>query len=78
MDWFGGVEIHYAKPPDHLHEKIPSHDHCWLLDGPCWHDGSSTHASEVWIPRWLGCRGDNELMLKMLQDEFMEQIECLK
>lgn len=43
--WYGGVEVHHATRPDYLSEAA-SHDLCWLLLKPCWHDGSSLFFSE--------------------------------
>lgn len=37
--YYGGIEIHSPSP---LHSDCQaSHDDCWLLKVPCWHDGSS-------------------------------------
>lgn len=45
--FYGGIEIH---SPKRLYESDwaaePSHVDCWLLNGPCWHDGSSLYFSE--------------------------------
>ena len=43
--WFGGIECHSAERQDYMSEK-PSHELCWLLLKPCWHDGSSLQFSE--------------------------------
>ena len=48
----GGVEVHWRHPPPSLAGDPPSHDQCWLLGCPCWHDGSSLQASERYIPVW--------------------------
>lgn len=45
-DWFGGIEVHYGSAPEYMNNEKPSHDRCWLLDKPCWHDGSSLYFSE--------------------------------
>ena len=46
--WSAGLEIHSRTP---LHEdRAPSHDHCWLLQCPCWHDGTSLYAQEHYLP----------------------------
>jgi len=37
----GGIELHYQIPPDYMDDQAPSHQDCWLLNSPCWHDGSS-------------------------------------
>lgn len=54
----GGIEFHYRTPYRGRNEP-PSHDECWLLKAPCWHDGSSLWASEYWIPLWENARGDH-------------------
>lgn len=70
---YGGVEIHYRTPPDYMSDKEPSQEHCWLLDGPCWHDGSSLYAEEVWIPRWLANPDDHDWMLAFLSVEYRKR-----
>lgn len=47
---YGGVEVHYRKPPYEHSEGTPHHEYCWLLEGPCWHDGSSLYFSEQLQP----------------------------
>ncbi|PZQ99178.1 MAG: hypothetical protein DI533_00270 [Cereibacter sphaeroides] len=42
--YYGGVEVHSRKPMYGATE--PSHQECWLLGGPCWHDGTSLYFSE--------------------------------
>lgn len=47
----GGVEFHYRHPEDYMSAEYPcTHDHCWILGGKCWHDGTSLWASEYWVP----------------------------
>lgn len=68
----GGIEFHFRAPPEHMGDEAPSQDHCWLLKAPCWHDGSSLQASEVWIPQWLELRGvpdEHERMFELLEAE---------
>lgn len=45
-EWMGGAETHYAAAPDYMNPDEPSHEHCWVLGKPCWHDGSSLYFSE--------------------------------
>lgn len=45
-EWIGGIECHWAAAPDYMNPEKPSHEHCWLLGKPCWHDGSSLYFSE--------------------------------
>lgn len=49
----GGLEVHWRTPPEYKKDDAPDHDNCWLLNGPCWRDGSSLEASERWIPFWI-------------------------
>lgn len=54
-EWIGGVEVHHASPPDDsgwYKPDKPSHTDCWLLDGPCWHDGTSLYFSERITPHF--------------------------
>lgn len=45
---YGGIEIHSPKPRyEWEDENTPAHKCCWLLEGPCWHDGSSL-AFDAW------------------------------
>lgn len=46
-EWLGGVEYHSRTEGDH----ISYHEHCDLLNGPCWHDGSSLALD------WFAVRG---------------------
>ena len=52
-EWMGGIECHWAEPPKDsgwFDKNKPSQRHCWLLGGPCWHDGSSLQFSERVAP----------------------------
>ncbi len=54
-EWIGGVEVHHAHCPDSsgwFDPGAPSQPDCWLLDGPCWHDGTSLYFSEWIAPRF--------------------------
>lgn len=53
-EWIGGVEVHYAAAPDDsgwFDPYAPSHSDCWLLNGPCWHNGTSLYFEERIAPR---------------------------
>jgi len=54
--WLGGIEGHSPIPREYESE-TPSHEHCWLIDGPCWHDGSSLQFSEQLAP-WFPAAGE--------------------
>ncbi len=72
-EYYGGVEIHYRKPPEYMDAESPTHDECWLLGQACWHDGSSLYAQEVWIPFWLAFKGDNEMIFRKLKREYEQR-----
>ena len=40
-----------------VHERVAAtdarHANCWLLNGPCRHDGTSLWASEYWLPNLM-------------------------
>lgn len=49
-EWLGGIECHYASPPDYYSDTPPHHERCWILQKPCWHDGTSLGFSEQIAP----------------------------
>ena len=67
---FGGLEMHYRTAPDYMDRKHPSHEHCHVIDGPCWHDGTSLYAHDVIIPIWLQAPHDHRSMFRWLKDEY--------
>lgn len=71
----GGLETHYREPPDYMADHCPSQDKCWLLNQPCWHDGTSLYASETLIPRWLIAPNDHDAVFRMLQMEYDNRFE---
>ena len=61
-EWLGGVECHWPKPPEGYGSWFgdePTQKHCWLLDGPCWHDGTSLYFSERVAPMLPGVWRDD-------------------
>jgi|GEM_PF-3016014 len=50
-EWIGGVECHFGTAPGWCDQSTPHHDKCWLIERPCWHDGSSLYFSERIAPR---------------------------
>lgn len=59
----GGFEVHSVKPNDH---RAPDHGECTALSGrPCWHDGSSTYATESWIPMFERGATDEEILRRL-------------
>jgi hypothetical protein len=75
---YGGVEIHYRNKVDYIGD-IPSHEHCKFIDAPCWHDGSSLYADEVFTPFWESCnrRCDMESFWKRLEEEYLSRFEVM-
>lgn len=55
-NWSAGLECHWRQPPHYMRHDPPSHDECWLLKCPCWHDGTSLHAQEHYLPMFLNGR----------------------
>ena len=68
-----GLEVHYRQPPDYMAEQPPSHDECWVLKCPCWHDGTSLYAYEHVLPFWLSRPDDHERMFDFLRSEAEER-----
>ena len=50
-EYYGGVENHYnaVAKPEYLNDASHRAD-CHLVEGGCWHAGTSLWASERWIP----------------------------
>lgn len=42
--YYGGIEVH--RKITEVDEYRCSHENCWLIGGPCYHDGSSLYFSE--------------------------------
>lgn len=42
-----GIEYHFRTPPEYSAGKPADHENCWLIGGPCWHDGSSMAADDL-------------------------------
>ena len=64
-----GIEYHHKNPPYNIHD-APSQNHCWILESPCWHDGSSLYASEVFVPLWKNDPHDHKRMFEKLEREY--------
>lgn len=65
---YGGIEVH-SKTPLYGENDPPSHDNCWLLNGPCWHDGSSLWFSENIQPMIESYEDDPEKLSPMIDSE---------
>lgn len=48
----GGVEYHWREAPEWAGVQAPHFPECPILKAPCWHDGSSSYASDHYIPMW--------------------------
>ena len=68
-----GLEIHHRQPPDYMEDQPPSHDECWAIKAPCWHDGTTLYAEETLLPIWLSMRDDPEAVFRMLEREADER-----
>ncbi len=65
--WSAGLETHSRMP---LGDDAPSHEKCWLLGGPCWHDGTSLYAQEQIVPFWREEPDNHERMFQFLEREY--------
>lgn len=69
--WIGGIECHWTEPPEWADAEKPSHDHCWILGKPCWHDvnadlSGEDYASAAWKD------GDQKEITALLENTFRE------
>lgn len=73
---FGGIEYHWPMSPK-WGKREPDHNRCWITGKPCWHDGSSLQASEVYIPMFRMCNetGDFEPLWNKLERSLDELIK---
>ena len=58
-NWSAGLETHWRAPPDYMRNDPPSQDECHILKCPCWHDGTSLYAQEVYLPMALAGRHED-------------------
>ena len=63
-NWSAGLEFHSRTATD---DEPPSHARCWLLDAPCWHEGTSSYPQERYMPLWHAGHYD-EIFRKMIRD----------
>ena len=70
----GGLEIH-RRAPMAGDNSAPSFGACWLLQCPCWHDGTSLYVTETLIPLWLAYDRDNDSMFRLMQHEYANRFE---
>lgn len=69
----GGFEIHHRQPPEYMKNEAPSHDECFFLKQPCWHDGSTLYATETLIPYWQIDPNDHDRMFACLEREYVKR-----
>lgn len=67
-DYTAGLEYHYRVPPDYMATKPPSHNQCFLLESPCWHDGTSMYAMDHYLPMHRSGNCKESIFLSMVND----------
>lgn len=72
-DWTGGVEYHYREPPDYMNDRPPSHSNCDLLNSNCWHDGSSTYATEHYLPMFKAGNIDHDYFFWGITRDYVDR-----
>lgn len=67
--WSCGLEIHRSTPNG---TDAPSQTKCWLLNGPCWHAGTSLYAKEtLWPMIEVYLRSsEHETIFRILEEEY--------
>lgn len=50
VQYSAGLECHWRTPPEFMEGEAPSNIRCWLLESACWHDGTSSYASDHFVP----------------------------
>ena len=70
--WTAGLELHSRTPL--YADTPPSHDECWLLHCPCWHDGTTAYAQRRFLPLFLIDRHDQILleMVRWADEKFLD------
>jgi hypothetical protein len=69
--WSAGLELHSRTP---LYEdRPPTFDKCWLLNCPCWHDGTTTFARERFLPMFM--EGDHRRIFRRMIDWVDEKLQ---
>ena len=53
----------------------PQTEKCWLIGGPCWHDGASLYAQETIIPYWLREPDNHERMFRFLEQDYTDRFK---
>lgn len=76
-----GLEFHHGPSAQETFfpGQAPHHLRCHLLEGPCWHEGTSLYASETLWPMvtvWLS-NGDHEQVFSLLEHEYGQRFETV-
>lgn len=66
-----GLEKHSRTPFEYSDKSKPDHADCWLIGGPCWHDGTSLWASEYWMPNFQ--RLGTEWLWPRLEQQYADE-----
>ena len=71
---YGGVEQH-SSPPTYDPDKKPDSEDCWLLNAPCWHDGSSVYWRDSWRQTvgFAVWDGNDEAIWRRLEYEYQRR-----
>lgn len=66
-----GLEFHHAPSTGYRCDEAPDHINCWLIGGPCRHDGTSMYAAATLWPRIepMLRSGDHETIWRFLEGE---------
>lgn len=65
--YIGGVECHWHCEAGEAH-----HDECWLLKGPCRHDGSSLYFSERIAPMIENLNPESDGLKSFIEAELLD------
>lgn len=74
-----GLEFHHSTRAKYRRDEAPDHTQCWLIGGPCWHDGTSLYASETLWPMIepMLRSGDHETIFRILEGEYDDRFKRL-
>jgi hypothetical protein len=70
-----GIEIHSRKPL-YGRQNAADNDRCWIVGGPCWHDGSTLVAREFWVPLFRTCNssGNFDALFMCLESDYRDRL----
>lgn len=72
-----GLEFHHNRACHYRADEAPDHPTCWLTGEPCWHDGTSLHATETLWPIISAMlkSGDHDAIFRVLEREADERFD---